>query len=150
MLTPGTYLRKRREAAGITIEQAAALVAGMPWSVRQPDQGAVAYLTDHLRTVEADANNLTYGSACVLRNAFRFNVEVYSNLLLHFYDQAATDIPAPLVCRECACSWHDACEVEGQPCAWAEADIETATGLCTACAAADRPAAPQSTEGEIA
>lgn len=137
MFTPGTYLRKRREAAGLSIEDVARRLAAMPFPIGTPHPAEVAHLATFLREVEADNNNLTYGAALTLRNAYPFDVEAHWHLLVQRYDPDSADLPQPKLCRQCACSFHDACEVEGRPCAWSEAD----PALCTACerAAATQP-----------
>lgn len=130
MFTPGTYLRKRREAAGISLEDVSGQVAA-----RLQDIGVLGRDADHprfvefLTAVEGDRDNLSYFAALFMRHAFPFDVEAYWNLLLHRYDPDASDLPQPKLCRQCACSFHDACEVEGQPCAWSNTDPD----LCTAC-----------------
>lgn len=136
MFTSGTYLHKRRLAAGLSIEEVAARVAAMSWQLGL-DASDPARLAAFLREVEADNNNLTYGAAITLRGVFAFDVEVHWHLLVQRFDPESRDLPRPKLCRQCACSFHDACEVDGQPCAWSDADPT----LCTACerAGAARP-----------
>lgn len=130
MMTPGTYLRKRREAAGLSIEDVAAAVrAKLHESGLLARDGGNARFVAFLTAVEEDRDNLSYFAALSVRHAFPFDVDAYWNLLLHRYDPDASDLPQPKLCRECACSFHDACEVEGQPCAWSSTDPD----LCTAC-----------------
>ena len=43
--------------------------------------------------------------------------------------------PNLITCRGCGCDDDHACvQADGTPCGWALLDIETPTGVCTACA----------------
>lgn len=114
-LTPGTYLRLRREAAGRTLRETALIYA-------HTQAGAtVAEMT--LRDAERDAVLLGEPSLRRLQFAFHFDAFVYLSL-------AGEDLPVPPICRGCGCTWADACSsrVFG-PCAWADAEQT----ICTAC-----------------
>lgn len=39
------------------------------------------------------------------------------------------------MCRGCGCTDSRACITDAGPCSWALVDVETATGICSACAA---------------
>lgn len=120
MLTPGTYLRLRRQAAGLSIEDVAALVQTEPrWS----EIDRVAWL---LR-IEADVAAISPDVAFSLKSTFRFSVTVLGQLI----DQRSYGADAgepPRVCMTCGCSQHDACFTGHATCAWAGDD-----DLCTAC-----------------
>lgn len=109
-MTPGTYIRLRREAAGLSIEQAeAAIAAGM--------------LSAPLAELEADTAMPRGMDGAVLSYAFAIDDMVLAALCA---DQGGGD--QVRICRECGCSRNDPCEPRtGLFCAWAEAD------LCTAC-----------------
>lgn len=114
-LTPGAYMRLRREAAGLTLREAALLYA-------HTRAGAgVAEMT--LRDAEADVVLLGEPSLRRLQGAFHFDAYLYLAL-------AGGDLPIPSICRSCGCTWAHACfsPVYG-PCAWANAEQT----LCTAC-----------------
>lgn len=128
MLSPGTYLRKRREAAGLSIDDVAARLAGLPFPIRPATTTQVTQLTVLLDRAEADQDNLTVLKAALLRNVYCFDLAVYEQLLLIHYAGDGHGLPAPQVCTNCACSWHDACQTAHGPCSWS-ADPD----LCTAC-----------------
>lgn len=129
LMSPGTYLRKRREAAGVALVDLAALMAGLPWRVREPELGDVERLVARLAEAEDDRDNLTLMQAAMLLNAFPLDVDIYEALLLHHHAVRAPihGVPRPRVCRRCACSDRDGCHTDRGMCAWASAD------LCTAC-----------------
>jgi hypothetical protein len=134
-MTPGTYLRKRREAAGLDLHQVAATLAVLPWAVRPASTEDVVLLEKRLILAECGTHDLTPEQALLLRSVFRFDAEVYERLFLCHHAGRANGLPRPDVCRGCGCSWHDACEDAGVGCHWSAADPT----LCSACT--DRPAA---------
>ena len=107
----GAYLRKRREAAGLTIDEVAAGCA-LP-----PHRAAFAV---RLRAIEADQDAAADETLKLLRGAFRFDRTIYRDLL--------SDLPGRQICRNCACSFHDSCVGPGANCHWVEPD------LCSRCA----------------
>lgn len=125
-MTPGAYLRKRREAAGLSLDQVAGQLAALPWALVRPSAQEIASLAARLAVAEADQDNLTVPQAELLRNAFRFDIYVYQTLLWARYGDRNT--PLPQLCRHCACSWCDPCLHHGSPCQWVARD------LCSACA----------------
>lgn len=111
-ITAGQYLRKRREAAGLSIDEVAAGFA-------QPSRRDL--FAARLAEVEADRDALAEPTVSMLRGVFHFDPEIYRNLV--------AGLPAgTTVCRNCACSWKDACRGRPQNCYWAEPD------LCSRCA----------------
>lgn len=129
MLTPGTYLSKRRQAAGLTLPMVAEQLVALPWAIRRPSQHEVAQLVRRLREAEADRGNLTIIQAQLLRNVYPFDTEAYESLLLHHHTGHGCGLPRPQLCRECGCSWQDPCVSDLGSCAWTRHDPE----LCTAC-----------------
>jgi len=127
-LSPGTYLRKRREAARLGQLQAGASMAAMPWSVGRRSAQERARCAARLAAAERDDMPFSRPEADQLRNIFAFDVEIYFQLLELHFAGPGSGLPQPQVCRSCACSWHDACETASGPCAWTE-DPE----LCSAC-----------------
>jgi len=120
-MSPGTYIAKRRTAAGLSIGEVAAALARFP--------GERQRLLVLLGELERDSIHVTRSMLDRLRRCFRFDVLVAEQLLdLHLSGDAAEVLPHPQLCRACACSWHDPCETDDGPCAWAERD------LCTSCA----------------
>ncbi|MDB5724973.1 MAG: hypothetical protein JWQ16_1727 [Novosphingobium sp.] len=112
-MTPGTYLQKRRMAAGLTVDELARQLG------RNPVQAA--NWATRIRMFEDDVDVVAQVTLVVLRGIFAFKPEIYL-AMVHETRHGA-------VCRMCACSMFDPCqESSGQPCAWAEDD------LCTACA----------------
>ena len=127
-MTPGTYLRMRREAAGIDVTDVASGLAVLPWAIRRVGAAERDELALRVAAAEEDRLPYTRPQAELLRNVFAFDVDVYHQLLmLHFAGddpRARVGLPVPQLCRDCACSWYDPCP---GGCAWAEED------LCTAC-----------------
>lgn len=151
-ITPGTYLRMRREAAGVLLRQTALTLCvelGPRASSPPHNPLGITYEADigemfrRLVAAEADQDNLTIAQAAFLRRIFPFDMAVYEALLLNHH---GCPVPVPPICRTCACSWHDACRDPAHgPCAWSD----TAPDLCTACErAAEWPDAPLP-EGEL-
>lgn len=128
-MSPGTYLRKRREAAGVTLEQAALALLGVPKVRAAMMRPWTEPLTARLAGFEADDESLPPANAIALRAAFAFDSAVYEQLFLLHHAGTGQGLPQPQVCHACACSWNDPCRTRHGPCAWSAAD-ET---LCTAC-----------------
>ncbi len=139
--TPGTYLRKRREAQALAIEDVAAFLRTDP------------HLDLHgrctlLRGIEGDLTPISDDVIASLMRAtdvgsFRFDPEV----LVRLIDIAAGDTTRarPRLCDRCACSEYDPCQCGGASstwtgCHWVEAN------LCSACAS--RPALATALDAE--
>lgn len=143
--SPGTYLRLRREAQRLSIDDVAAVV-------RTDPDVPLAARAELLRAIEADLtpiSDVVIGS--LMRAAdvgsFRFDPEV----LVRLIDIAAGDTSRkpPRLCRKCACSEFDACHCGSQGghwigCHWIEPD------LCSACAPSEAPAAALQPESRAA
>lgn len=119
-MTPGTYLRTRREAAGVSIEQLLGKIGTVPHISERERR-------EWLEALEADIARPDAFAIGALRRCFTFDGDVLDQLLdrQHFGER----LPAPRLCRRCACSQDDAC-LDGSPggtCGWAEYD------LCTSC-----------------
>lgn len=110
-MTPGDYLRKRREAAGLSIE-------GL---VERLAKAGLAGDAVRRTQVDCESGRTRPGDGWlrILQSAFAFDPGVYLAL---FHDDAGVRI-----CRGCACTENDACDEGLQMCGWAAAD------LCTAC-----------------
>ena len=121
-MSPGTYLQKRRKAAGLSIAAVAIHVA--------PNSRDLDRTIDALGRLEAD--ELHPGDAFLvqlLRTAFAFDSYVYQQLVDLRLTDPGSMLPRPQVCDRCACSWHDPCQhADGEACHWA------ADNLCSACA----------------
>lgn len=147
-MTPGTYLRKRREAAGVSLELAA--VAFLPCShpprqhvlgPRSAGQGMVATvlkIAAWLGELESDQRQVDSLALMQMSGVVPFEREAYDRLVaLHL----GVDVAPPSICRECGCGVLTFCIDQGRCCSWSEAD----PNLCTACerreaqAAADLP-----------
>ncbi|WP_052507961.1 helix-turn-helix domain-containing protein [Sphingomonas hengshuiensis] len=114
-MTPGTYLRKRRTAAGLSIEDVAALLPTEP----HVDLRA---RVEWLRGIEEGAYPaMTPNTVLAMREAFPFDPDIVCWL---FALQNSPDLPAPRLCRICACSEEDACV---PVCSWVAPD------LCSSC-----------------
>lgn len=109
-LTAGEYLALRRNAAKLTVAQAAALL----------DRQDAFGLEAKLAVAEADEAPLSdWLVARIAAQVFPIDAQVYANL--------RDELPAGRICRDCGCSWNDACP---GGCAWASHAIDR----CTACA----------------
>lgn len=114
LLAAGDYIRLRRKSAGLSIRD----VALMLISAGQSPASVIAHVTD----IERGAILPTSFMVDALRSAFAFDP--------YIFQQLASGLPAPTICRSCACSWADACDDEEDgPCAWSDADPT----LCTRC-----------------
>lgn len=123
-ISPGTYLRLRRTAAGLTIEDVAAQFHTIP---RLAEIDRVAWIT----RVEEDVAAIDGGLIDTLVATFPFSISVLYRLSdLRSYGHGFA--PAPHLCATCACSISDRCidPAEGERCTWSD------PALCTRCAAA--------------
>ncbi|MEO7467380.1 MAG: helix-turn-helix transcriptional regulator [Sphingobium limneticum] len=130
MMTPGTYLQKRRIAAGLSIMDVAAMVHTNP---RLGGIDKVAWID----RIEKDIAALSPDVIATLADAFRFSRTILLQLItIRSFGADAID-PQPRICIMCACTDNDACSaaVTGESCAW------DSDHLCTFCITPD-PALP--------
>jgi transcriptional regulator with XRE-family HTH domain len=126
MMTPGTYLKKRRVAAGLSIIDLAAMVHTNP---RWGGVDKVAWID----RIEHDVAALSPDVIATLADAFRFSRTVLGQLItIRSYGEDAID-PAPRLCMTCGCSEQDACFDGHATCSWSGPDS------CTACVPAPSP-----------
>lgn len=111
----GIYIRRRREAAGLSVEAVAVICTSSPVELA----AAIAAIED----AEADRVELDHADLQRLRGAFRFAPMVYRAL--------AQGISASEICHGCGCTQWDPCEhpVTRLGCGWAD----EAHALCTVC-----------------
>lgn len=130
---PGAYLARRRQAAGLTCSEVAARLAALPWAIAPASPDQVDLLAQRLAEIEDGRAHFTQPQAALMRSIFRFDIEVYLQLVDLAAAGPGCGLPVPQVCTGCGCSWHDACAASpktgGQPCAWSDDDAH----LCTAC-----------------
>lgn len=119
VMTPGTYLRLRREASGLSVEDVAARIASDP---RLGERDRVEWL----RQIERDEAPTNVDVAVALAHVFRFSPNILGRLLSIAVGINGEET-APRLCRACGCSQHDACFDGHATCAWATDD------LCTHC-----------------
>lgn len=112
-MTPGAYLRVRRQAAGLSLDDVAVRLAVEP---AYPAMSRAEWLA----AMEEDIAPVAPDTARALRQVFAFDLIVL--------DRIANGMPVE-ICRGCACSWYDACETKHGGCYWVEVD------LCSVCAA---------------
>ena len=113
-MTPGAYLRLRREAAGLSVEQVAE-------RLRTEPRIAEFARAEWIELIEGDAMPAAFSTIVALRCAFRFDLAVLEALAIAQLGAFAVAIP---ICRKCGCTEEDACAGR---CWWAEPD------LCSAC-----------------
>lgn len=122
-LTPGAYLARRRQAAGMSIDDVAERIATDP---RLDQRARCAWLAQ----MEADLSPIAAESINALALCFPFSRIALQALANHAREPDRFAVPR--ICRTCACSELDAClSADRVPCAWKEDD------LCTACAFPD-------------
>lgn len=139
-MSPGTYLQKRRAAAGLSLAEVSRTLAGY-LAFGQPIF-CPEVVESRLARAEGDVESLPLGLVEILVNVVPLDPAVYGQLV----DRALADpdtcaeLPLPQLCRACACSFLDPCLPNpsrsgeaGHTCHWAEPD------LCSHCAPA-RPA----------
>jgi hypothetical protein len=122
VLSPGTYLRKCRKRAGLSLDDVALRMGTIPaWPMHTR--------AEWLATIEADIAPISVSTAIALFDVIPFDAQVFEALMaIH---AGATGIEPPLVCRVCACSQMDPCidHAADAFCAWYDADHT----LCTVC-----------------
>ena len=116
IISPGTYLAKRRQAAGLSIADVAARLATEP------------RVAEHVRVewidlIERDEMPAAFATIVALRRIYPFDLRILAMLVACTLYPSA---PPPRICRVCACSQFDACP---DGCGWAEHD------RCSACPA---------------
>lgn len=122
MMRPGTYVRLRREAAGLTIADVAARIETAP---RYSEIDRVEWLF----RIEADIAALSPDVCASLDRVFPLSRYVLARLIdLRSYGDLGVEMPR--ICSSCGCSETDPCisPASGTACAWTEHD------LCTRCA----------------
>lgn len=121
MMTPGTYLAKRRRAAGLSIDDVAAMVSTSP-RLGEVDRRA------WIDRIEQDVAAISPDVAAALSDAFLFSRRVLQQLIdLRSYGDGAVELPR--LCITCGCSDLDPCVSRGgDACGWASED------LCSSCA----------------
>lgn len=137
--TPGAYLDRRRVAAGLTREQVADRLAALPYAIVAATPAHIALLTDRLAAAELEGQHFTQPQAALLRQIFRFDVDVYLQLIDLQAAGPGSGLPVPHVCTSCACSWWMACVDDTGPCAWSDADPNRCTHCAPAPAATPAP-----------
>ena len=123
---PGAYLKYRRQAQRLSLEEVA---AALPTEPHLQAHDRVAWL----ERIEADVVPANAHTIAALRTVYRFDVTVLVTLAAIARGEWSPD-RAPQLCRICACSWSDPCAHSGEACGWATRD------LCTACVCAPHPA----------
>jgi hypothetical protein len=128
MMTPGQYLRKRREASGRSIEDLTLALETVP-------AVSAAARAEWLRQIESDLVPVpdTLAAAIAETGLMRFDADMLDRLADHYTRRDTWNDLS--VCRACGCSEWDACE---PACHWVEPD------LCSGCV---RPALPDNALG---
>jgi hypothetical protein len=128
-MTPGTYLKLRREAAHVPLGILVIQLTGMPDRIRPVTDEDRMRMLRHLVAAEADQVIVTVPQAALIRRAVPFDITVYEKLLQRHVEGPFSAAPEPRVCTGCGCSWHDACVTHAGPCRWASAEADH----CSAC-----------------
>lgn len=108
-MTPGTYIRKRREDAGLTIEELVLRLETIP---------AVSAMTraEWLTMMEADVAPPSVSAINAILNFVSLDENVLDTLVLI---RAGVVIPSPQICGDCGCTEHDPCRSkDGTPVCW--------------------------------
>lgn len=106
-MTPGAYLRARRNAVGLSLTDVAQLLATQP---RMAEHLRVEWLS----LIEADAHPATFGTIAALRCAFYFDIEALARLSLI---QLGAPMAPPLLCEICGAGVDQPCPT-GLTCRW--------------------------------
>ena len=112
-MTPGQYLRTRREAAGLSIDDVAERIATVPRWAQHLRRG-------WLKQIESDEMPASFNTIVVLYQVMKFDLGALVAL-------SAEGVVAPRLCVVCACSEEDPCIGHAGPCSWVDVD------LCSAC-----------------
>lgn len=121
LFTPGSYLKTRRTAQLLTLQDVAARI---PTSPHVPEHDRINWL----ERIEADLDPASIHTIDALYSAFRFDKSVLAALAAIGRGERDPQ-HAPRICRICACSWRQPCVCGDEACAWVKGQ-----DLCTACA----------------
>ncbi len=119
-LTPGAYLKARRNAAGKSVTDVAGAIATDPAT---PEYRRVEWLL----MLEADVVPAGWPTIVALRQQFPIDLAVLERLTLL---QLGADLPAPRLCRGCGATETGPLAVDVPAWGWAEPD------QCIPCASA--------------
>jgi hypothetical protein len=123
-ISPGRYLRLRREAAGLSIEQIAAHLTSSPSVARDLAEQLQALERNEPAGIDHELIDRLH-----VEHVFSFDLGVYMMLVGRRADPHS-ELPLPGICRTCGCTWNDACQDDERgPCSWANEDAT----LCTHC-----------------
>ncbi len=128
-MSPGSYLQKRRVASGLDVSEVAAALLAFGRPIRPITDSDVLKLEERLFAAEENEPCLTPVLASLLRQIFAFDASVYELLFLRHHAGEGSALPEPHICRDCGCSWLDACRTASGPCSWAGPSSD----LCTGC-----------------
>lgn len=129
MLSPGSYLKLRRQAAGLSIEDVAAMVHTAP---RLGEIDRCGWIS----RIENDVAALSPDVIATLADAFRFSRRILQQLIdARSYGDASA---LTRICLICGCSDQDPCVDPNSfdCCGWSTADS------CTACVPTASPTHP--------
>ncbi|KKI18242.1 hypothetical protein XM50_14295 [Sphingomonas sp. Ag1] len=121
LFTPGSYLKTRRTAQLLTLQDVAARIPTIP---RDAEHDLIAWL----ERIEADLVPASINTIDALHSAYRFDRSVLAALAAIARGER-DPIHTPRICRICACSWRQPCTYDHVACAWVAGE-----DLCTACA----------------
>lgn len=120
ILTPGAYLKCRRTAAGLGVEEVADVLSTDP-QIAWHERAA------WIMRIEADIAPASWTTIVALRQHFLFDLTVLERLLLI---HLGADLPAPRLCRICASSDTGPIGIAVPAWGWDKPD------LCISCASA--------------
>jgi hypothetical protein len=127
-MPPGTYLRKRREAAELTLDDVTATIAARFRVTAATVRARIVAIEDHDLSDLGPLDHFTVIDA--LQRVLRFDRNVYFALVGAIGNPAT---PLPPICRVCACTEFVPClDGGGEPCGWAKVPADEAP-LCTMC-----------------
>lgn len=117
-MTPGAYLQRCRQRAGKSLADVAAAIATEP-------RLAEHARAEMLQGIEADLTPARFDTLVVLCRVYSFDFDILAQLVRI---SLGADVDPPQICRVCACSEFDPCDVAPfGTCWWAEPD------LCSRC-----------------
>lgn len=144
-MTPGKYLERRRAIAGLSLPALARNLMTVTGYGRRPGWSEFQMIQQMLSSAEQGYRQHSAHTLDLIRNFVPLDPDVYGRLIL--LDRFGEEMQAPQLCKVCACSFHDPCQLAprrpaaalgSSTCHFVEPD------LCSNCAelAAAAPVAP--------
>lgn len=134
ILTPGQYLRRRRTVTGLSLLEAAARIAVLPWAIRRASEAETRAMALRLAVAEEGGEPFTLAQLQLLTSVIPIDPAVYQQLVAIEAGGGLFSLMVPQLCSVCACSHFTPCGDHASGfCHWVAPD------LCSACADTGNP-----------